>query len=322
MKADLKKEFKESGLELFETYSLQGFSPIRSGGVANYFVSASSTIQIAQAIKLAGDQSLPYIVVGRGSRSLFSDNGYPGLVIENKAQNISIDRERSQMIVDSGCGLSQIVTQAAAQGLGGIHGFYSDRGTVGGAIYSNTQGDSSGRFLSVLRSATVVLPKTSLKEEPVIRRHDREWFLAEDGLQGSLQIQNNQVAESDEYQVPVILTAVLQLTSIRQDDVFKKIQNSVHTFKQKDFSFGPIFYSYEGDDHVEIGPLLAKIDRKALRKQTVMVSGSNPNYLIQTSSQQPASADEVKELIQEYSDAVWHKFGLHPVARYDFVGLW
>lgn len=51
------------------------------GGMAHYFAEPSSFFEVQWAMKFARDHKLPAVTLGTGSNSLYSDQGFPGLVI-------------------------------------------------------------------------------------------------------------------------------------------------------------------------------------------------------------------------------------------------
>ncbi len=120
-----------------EGYSLRGFNQLGAGGSADYFTVAHDTVELAAAVKSAIDLKVPYLVIGQGEGVLFSDGGFPGLVIHNQADSYGVALDKSQMVVDGGVTLNRLIMVAASRGLGGLTNFYGDPGTVGGAIFSN-----------------------------------------------------------------------------------------------------------------------------------------------------------------------------------------
>src|SRR5512136_500401 len=61
----------------------------RSGGPADRFVETASASELRDMVLLARQLQMPYFVLGCGSNVLFSDKGFRGLVILNKARQIN-----------------------------------------------------------------------------------------------------------------------------------------------------------------------------------------------------------------------------------------
>jgi UDP-N-acetylmuramate dehydrogenase len=50
------------------------------GGGARYFFSVTSLDELLAAIRFSKKESLPFFILGGGSNTLFSDNGFAGVV--------------------------------------------------------------------------------------------------------------------------------------------------------------------------------------------------------------------------------------------------
>jgi UDP-N-acetylmuramate dehydrogenase len=155
---------------------LSRHTTLRVGGPARYFITATSTEQIEQAIKLSRQFEIPYFVLGWGSNLIVSDHGFPGLVIQNRAQSWRIleeeiasaassgdtprrfetlgeeyyttrgldysDAEAPPVLVrvDSGAKIGPLMNALFREGLTGLQWFAGIPATVGGAIYMNMHG--------------------------------------------------------------------------------------------------------------------------------------------------------------------------------------
>ncbi len=155
---------------------LSRHTTLHVGGPARYFVTATSTEQIEHAIKISGRFEIPYFVLGWGSNLVVSDHGFPGLVIQNRAQSWSMLQEeavpkysstataqRFEVVggeyyttegleysdaeapavlvrVDSGAKIGPLMNALFREGLTGLQWFAGIPATVGGAIYMNMHG--------------------------------------------------------------------------------------------------------------------------------------------------------------------------------------
>lgn len=156
---------------------LSRHTTLRVGGPARHFVTATSTSQIEEAIKLSRRFEIPYFVLGWGSNIIVSDHGFPGLVIQNRAQSWSVlgeedsneavfnkktaqrfetlgseyyttegleycdaDAPAALVRVDSGAKIGPLMNALFREGLTGLQWFAGIPATVGGAIYMNMHG--------------------------------------------------------------------------------------------------------------------------------------------------------------------------------------
>ncbi len=110
-------------------YTLVGY-----GGVAEYLVVAQTSADLITAVKLATQHKVPYVLIGSGSGVLFSNVGFPGLVIINQTKNLVFSSSTSQVTVDGGYLSGALVNSMASRGLGGIEFLAAIPGTIGGAV--------------------------------------------------------------------------------------------------------------------------------------------------------------------------------------------
>ena len=61
---------------------LSGHTTFRIGGPALYYLIPETMEEVREALDYAKSKQLPFYVVGKGSNILFSDKGFPGVIIE------------------------------------------------------------------------------------------------------------------------------------------------------------------------------------------------------------------------------------------------
>src|SRR5215213_11204007 len=84
-------------VQVKEEYPLNQWNPLKAGGVADFYAEVESTVELAAAVKSAIDMQVPYLVIGHGDKVLFSDSGFPGLVIHNRTSSFAMATEQSQV---------------------------------------------------------------------------------------------------------------------------------------------------------------------------------------------------------------------------------
>lgn len=106
------------------------------GGPAKYLVEVRTVDEMKEAIQTCNSQSLPYIILGKGSNCLFDDRGFQGTVIINK---IAFMESPSPGIFHVGAGysFSLLGAQTARQGWSGLEFASGIPATVGGAVFMN-----------------------------------------------------------------------------------------------------------------------------------------------------------------------------------------
>ena len=81
-------------IDVFEDLPLSGMTTFRIGGPADFVISPENVEELSQAIQVLRDCEIPYIVLGRGSNILASDEGFRGAVIRlstNYFQRIQVE---------------------------------------------------------------------------------------------------------------------------------------------------------------------------------------------------------------------------------------
>lgn len=293
--------------QLKEQYAL----PI--GGVADYYTEAKTVIELASAVNGAIAAKLPYLVVGAGNRVLFSDGGYPGLLIRNMSGALMRSTDRSQVVVDSGVLVNRLVTQTVSWELGGLTPFFGQTATVGGALYNNLT-VSDHRFAATLRSVTILVPPTKLTPEAKIIRQPASWLFNQAEEDSRLR----RLAKEGEGTalLPIILTANLQLTSNRGGELLGQIRRSSQLLT-------PVPRNVTGPLFVELpnGALsgLLKGVSKGLRIGDCRLYKGSKNY---AETRGKMRASDLRQLITTIEQRVLQTNGVNLISRYEYLGVW
>ncbi len=129
----------------------------RIGGPADVFITVRDTDELCAAVKACRENSVPLMILGKGSNLLVSDAGIEGAVItlDGAFKELTVDGDT----VTSGAGvaLSKLCTTALENGLAGLEFAYGIPGTVGGAVYMNA-GAYGGETKDVCIEATYLRP--------------------------------------------------------------------------------------------------------------------------------------------------------------------
>src|SRR5699024_11078861 len=126
----------------------------RLGGHADYFVTPETHEQVQAVVKFAGEQSIPFMLLGSGSNLIIKDGGIRGIVMYlGKLDQIIVQNE--SIIAQSGALIADVSKQALTSHLTGLEFACGIPGSVGGALFMNA-GAYGGEIKDVLKQATVV----------------------------------------------------------------------------------------------------------------------------------------------------------------------
>ncbi|NGX61153.1 MAG: UDP-N-acetylenolpyruvoylglucosamine reductase [Chlamydiae bacterium] len=115
--------------------SLSKFSSLGIGGPARYFTEAFSIEEMQERLFFSHQNSLPVLILGKGSNLLFGDEGYPGLVVLNKID--FLEEEAGNFSAGGGYSFARLGSSTARRGWSGLEFAAGIPASVGGAIYMN-----------------------------------------------------------------------------------------------------------------------------------------------------------------------------------------
>lgn len=135
---------------LEEAVPLAPLTTYKLGGPARWFVIAGDAGTVASTIEAARTESVPYVVLGRGSNMVVSDAGFAGLVVQlgGELATMHID-ETGTVSAGAAVPLPKLARTCAKQGRGGLEFLVAVPGSVGGAVRMNAgcHGSETGDWL-------------------------------------------------------------------------------------------------------------------------------------------------------------------------------
>lgn len=146
---------------------LKEHTVINLGGPARVFFIAFAINELVRIIKFCRDLNVSYFILGTGSKSLISDNGFDGLVIKNRTKNIhvisikgkvskfGIGVEEAFIEVESGVSLAKFIEFLNSQGLS-PQGFTGIPGSIGGNLFLNKFLQTKAKSIKVLDSRSQI----------------------------------------------------------------------------------------------------------------------------------------------------------------------
>jgi UDP-N-acetylmuramate dehydrogenase len=120
--------------------SLKKYTTLKLGGPAAFFWLTASVKGISDAVAYSKEHGLPYFVLGEGSNVLFPDEGWKGLIIQNKLRGITYEHDGQETVfavAGAGEHWDTFVADTVARGLWGIENLSAIPGTVGATPVQN-----------------------------------------------------------------------------------------------------------------------------------------------------------------------------------------
>src|SRR3569832_2160167 len=142
---------------------LKGLTTFGIGGPAKHFIEVQSIPQLQEVVSYCYNKQLPYLVLGKGSNTLFSDRGFDGVIILNKIH--FCQQDSGNFYVGAGYSFSLLGSQTARKGWAGLEFASGIPGSVGGAVYMNA-GANGGEAFQYLTEVTYVNEKGKLELLP------------------------------------------------------------------------------------------------------------------------------------------------------------
>ncbi|MGA3211296.1 MAG: UDP-N-acetylmuramate dehydrogenase [Terriglobales bacterium] len=126
-------------MQIRENIPLAPFTTLGVGGPARYFVEATTSEDVSQAVNWAHERKLPLFVLGGGSNLLIADAGFAGLVLKPAIRGISKLAESGRLLFTVGAGedWDAFVAQAVACSCAGVECLSGIPGSAGGTPVQN-----------------------------------------------------------------------------------------------------------------------------------------------------------------------------------------
>lgn len=275
-------------LQVLKDESMSRHTTFRIGGPADYFVCPDRE-QIAEVLAVAKKCGMAITVIGNGSNLLVGDKGIRGLVVEIGSAMNQIMVDKNHITAGAGALLSQVAAKAAAAELGGMEFAAGIPGSVGGAVTMNA-GAYGGEMKDILRTVTVLTPEGELKTLDVSEM--------------DLSYRHSCVPE----QQYIVLEAEIELGYKPEEEIRAQMEE----LRNKRIEKQPLEYPSAGSTFKRpegyfAGKLIMDAGLRGYRVGDAQVSEKHCGFVI---NRKNASAQEVRQLMQDVQDKVKAQFGV------------
>lgn len=275
-------------LQVLKDEPMSRHTTFRIGGPADYFVCPDRE-QIAAVLAVAKKCGMAITVIGNGSNLLVGDKGIRGLVVEIGSAMNQIMVDKNHITAGAGALLSQVAAKAVAAELGGMEFAAGIPGSVGGAVTMNA-GAYGGEMKDILRTVTVLTPEGELKTLDVSEM--------------DLSYRHSCVPE----QQYIVLEAEIELGYKPEEEIRAQMEE----LRNKRIEKQPLEYPSAGSTFKRpegyfAGKLIMDAGLRGYRVGDAQVSEKHCGFVI---NRKNASAQEVRQLMQDVQDKVKAQFGV------------
>lgn len=324
---ELKKVFGENRVKQNEP--MKSHTTFKIGGLSQYYLEVDRIADIIEAVGLSNKLKIPVFILGGGSNIIVSDKGVRGLVIKNNcrkfdimrvsgrmknyAEGWKIDMDKAMVYAESGALMNQLVRFTIEHGFSGLEYQLGLPGTVGGAIFMNSNFPVKQKYVGdALYKARLLTKEGDAKEV------DKSYFRF--GYDRSI------LQDTGE----ILLSAVFQFEPMDKKVLWERGMEALeyrNKTQPKGVSAGCTFRNISIADAINIrtpnnitsaGYLIDKSGLKGKGIGDAVISDVHANFILNKGK---ATAEDVTRLIDLIKSEVKKKFGVELYLEVKKIGF-
>ncbi|MCL2807292.1 MAG: UDP-N-acetylmuramate dehydrogenase [Coriobacteriia bacterium] len=282
------------------------------GGPVSLYVECASVRDLHTCLKVITAEQMPWVVIGKGSNLLVSDEGWRGMVLTLAGQFREIiiptlaDEQPGEgalcsqsMVVGAGVILANLVQTAFKHGFSGFEFAVGIPGSLGGALAMNA-GTATEGIGSIVSKLTVYRPQVGLMR---VLGSDLPWSYRSSGISpGDI------IVEAE------LLTKPGNISQI-QAKMEAALGRRKATQPLTKPSAGSVF---RNPPDTSVGRMIEHLGLKGYRVGGAEVSLKHANFIVNNGS---ATAADVLAIIREVSRRVKDEYGTKLQTEIRFVGF-
>ena len=287
--------------DVYSNEPLARHTTYRIGGPAKYFVQVGSLGALKSIVSACEESDTSWIIMGRGSNLLVSDQGFCGVAITlgRDFRTCRYDEDEHRFYVGAGVALSTVVQEAFHRSLAGLEFAVGTPGTVGGALRMNAGSRDSWigeRVVSV----------TSYSCTQGFRKRvgaEIEWGYRQSSF------------EPDE----IILECELSVTPADPFFIRGKMEANLTTRrKSQTLNFPSCGSMFKNPPNASAGALIEGLGLKGTIIGGAQISEQHANFIVNVNN---ATAEDVLALIRLAQTKVYEAHGIRLQTEVKFVGF-
>ncbi|MCI3148951.1 UDP-N-acetylenolpyruvoylglucosamine reductase [Bacillus cereus] len=279
---------------------LARYTTMKIGGPADILIVPKHVAGIEKTLQLVKQYKTKWIVIGRGSNLLVSDQGIEGVVIRLGEGLDHLEVEKHKVRVGSGYPLIKLSTLLSRQGLAGLEFASGIPGSVGGAVYMNA-GAHKSDISSVLSKALILFEDGTI-----------DWLTNKE-LEFSYRASVLQTKRPG-----IVLEAVFQLQAGKREEIVRSMQNNKDYRRETQPWNHPCAGSvFRNPIPHFAGDLVEKAGLRGYRIGGAQISEMHGNFIVNTGG---ASAQDVLSLIELIKHTIKDKFDVDMHTEVEIIG--
>lgn len=295
---------------------MSSHSTFKIGGNAEVFISVDKVEDLIKAVRICSKLELPVFILGGGSNIIVSDKGIKGVVIKNncrrfevarvsgkiKNQSASwrIDVDKAFIYAESGVLMNQLVRFTIEQGYAGLEYQLGLPGTVGGAVFMNSNFPRMGQYVGDCLFNAKIMTK-----DGIVKDVDHDYFrfaYDKSTLQGTGEILLSAIFKLEPMDKKILWQRGMEALEYRTKTQPKGISAGC-TFRNISISHASTIPT--PNNITSAGYLIDKAGLKGKRVGDAMISNEHANFILNLGH---AKAEDVTKLIDLMKEGVYKKF--------------
>lgn len=273
----------------------------RIGGPAALLVVAHSYGALQRTLEVLRREGVEWVILGRGSNVLVSDNGYDGCVIllDDEFSRMTVQSDERTIVAGAAVSLSRVVNEAMKASLSGLEFCIGIPGTLGGAI-SMDAGTRHEWIGPLVRDFVVLRPGEGLHR---YEGGEIEWGYRRTSIPTS----------------EIILEATIELKAGDRDQITSDMEERLRRRREAQPLSKPSCGSvFRNPPDRSAGLLIKSCDLAGAEQGAAQISPEHANFIVNRGG---ASAADVVTLIQRAHDAVLDRYGIDLTCEVKLLGF-
>ena len=271
-------------------YPMSKLTTFKIGGPADVLITPKSREQLSSVLSLCTDMDVPYMIIGKGSNLLISDDGMDGAVIKLSGALDEIKLiDETTVYCGAGAQLSALCTFCCEHSLSGLEFAFGIPGSVGGAVFMNA-GAYGGEMRDVVTDADYVSPDGEFGR---ISDERLDFSYRHSAFSNSANIIVGAVFKLKRDDKTAIKARMDDFMSRRKDKQPLQYPSAGSTFKRPEGYFA--------------GALIEQSGLKGYSIGGAEVSEKHAGFVINKGG---ATCKDVSDLMKHIADTVFEKFGV------------